>query len=593
MRPLTSALCYVLSLCVFFIVPAAADHHDSQGGIGGGLQVISDALRIELDRLCSDAEPADEHDFLREFCNLIRNRQSDFRQRVHNKLSELGNRISAIAPECAPPFYINWNEHLAKMRDALSNPQTNTQAHRKFIRGRLAVIESSINYQEKYAEDLCSHYRRHQNRITDLGQEREADWSLVARIVLAILKRNIERVAGDAVARFESERLEASRYRVYEMRGVIATTNPINNALGSLSGPLLSTGTAEEFIKRHYYVKRDGTVAFSLEGVPSFRRSPEGYEYEAVGNFVIRRNWSGATSDIGPAERYLSAVERHVQDAVTQKCQEWMSHPDIFEGRFLEEAPQEDDNDSARDRRIRLMLEKVFDGVEPAVICNPGETAIEARFRRAFDEVYGKREDEERMRFVEQYGARFQRMNWVGERMMDEVWIRQIMGSEAPMEEVRHLLEKYDREYKEGKARAEISYRDLEALREANAGKLAVAKVQAEGLLMQAIVEAEAQFKTEFAKLENAAREADKSREMTLLEIDRNHHAAMARIGADIEIALRNAETEVEVEIIRQRGKDKRAQLQADTELKKERVKRKGGILSSALRVLSVAYRNR
>ena len=592
MRPLTSALCYVLSLCVFFIVPAAADHHDSQRGIGGGPQVISDDFRIELDRLCSDAELADEHDFLREFCNLIRNRQSDFIQRVHNKLSELGNRISAIVPECAPPFYINWNEHLAKMRDALSNPQTAAQAHRKSIRGRLAVIESSISYQEHYAAQLCSHYIEHQKRITALGQERDADWRLVASVVPAILERNIERVANDALARFESERLEASRYHVYKIRHVVAATNSINNELHSLSGPLLLTGATEEFIKRHYYVKENGAVAFSLEGVPSFRQSLEGYEYEAVGNFVVRRKWSGDIDDISPAKRYLSVVAGYVQDAVTQACQKWMSHPDIFESRFFDEAPQGEVNDLVRGQ-MRLMLKKVLDGVEPAVICNPGETAIDARFRRAFDEVYEEREDEERMRFAELYGDRFQRMNWVGERIMDHVWIRQIMGSEAPMEEVVRLLKKYDQEYKEVRARGEIAYQELEALREANAGKLAVAKVQAEGLLMQAIVEAEAQFKTEFAKLESAAREADKSREMTLLEIDRNHHAAMARIGADIEIALRNAETEVEVEIIRQRGKDKRAQLQADTKLKKERVKRKGGILSSALRVLSVSYRNR
>ena len=520
--------------------------------------------------------------------HLIRNPQSDFIQGVHNKLSELGNRISAIAPECAPPFYMNWNEHLTKMRDALSNPQTTTQAHQKSIRGRLAVIESSISYQEHYAAQLCSHYIKHQKHITALGQERDADWRLVASVVPAILERNIERVANDALARFESERLEASRYHVYKIRHVVAATatNSINNELHSLTGPLLLTGATEEFIKRHYYVKENGAVAFSLEGVPSFRQSLEGYEYEAVGNFVVRRKWSGDIDDISPAKRYLSAVAGYVQDAVTQACQKWMSHPDIFESRFFDEVPQRDVNDLVRGQ-MRLMLKKVFDGVEPAVICNPGETAIDARFQRAFDEVYGEREDEERMRFAELYGDQFRRMNWVGERIMDHVWIRQIMGSEAPMEEVVRLLKKYDQEYEKQKARGEIAYQELEALREANAGKLAVAKVQADGLLMQAIVEVEAQVKTELAKLESAAREADKNREMTLLEIDRNHHAAMARIDADIGIALSGRKTELEVEIIRQRGEDRRAQLQADTELKKERIKRKGAILSSALSVFA------
>lgn len=478
----------------------------------------------------------------------------------------------------------------------MAPPPADIDTQRKNIQGQLAVVESSVAYQEVYARELCSHYRTHRDALATLERERKHEWPLFLDAIATGLD-TVGTVVDEALVHFEAEHATASAYRVYRLRELDPDLpNPGGTSVprGRDRSLLLSAG-GREFVSTYFSVQEDGAVTFSLNGVPSILRQADGYQYESIGDFVVRlQSQPDFLDDAGPATRYLSAVSAFLQTAVTRACHRWLSHLDVFQGRFFD-ALQEDIDAEVR-ARFRRVHTAILEGVASEVACRPGSSALAARSLRAVDELYDEREASEQRRYAQEYGQRFDRMNWVGQRTMDAIWIERILLSEAPMEEVRALLAQYDQEYQEAEAVRTRAYLELERLREANAHELAVAQEESRRALAQAADEAQWHYKEELLKLEGIRLQVTTNAKLAVetrqLELDAERAMALRAEEEKWRRAIFEANTELEREQLRQRAETERAQLEANTARLKARIDREGNILSAAARAIDSIFGN-
>ncbi len=259
----------------------------------------------------------------------------------------------------------------------------------------------------------------------------------------------------------------------------------------------------------------------------------------------------------------------YAQEALVSECQRWLADIDVFEGGFLD-AMQGGVDSRGRDR-MRLVLDRVLDGVaDSAAACQPGSRILPARLLRAFDQVYDARIAGAQEVFARQYGQRYDRINWVGERLMDAIWLEGALQGAAPAETIDRWRRQYDEEYTATVVRREIAFQELERLRLANETTMALAQEESKRLIAIATREATARHEVEQARLQSIRVQAEATRR----EAELASAAAIAEAELEsrtaIEVAKRNSRTASEVARIRSDGATKTA-----------RIERKGSVISS------------
>ena len=286
----------------------------------------------------------------------------------------------------------------------------------------------------------------------------------------------------------------------------------------------------------------------------------------------------------------------YVQDALTSECQRWLADADEFRGGFLAAMPG--DVESGVRRRLRSVLARVIgDSGDRVAACQPGSLILAERLQGAFDEVYDREAAQARGIFTVQYGERFDRINWVGERLMDAIWLEDALAGAAPEEMIASLRRQYDKEYGETIRRREVNFQELERLRLANAATMEEAKEESRRLITIATTEAVARHDEELIKLEgikeqaaatvrNAELAGNAAIRAAELDSETRLRAAELTFEQAIEHAILTGQTELEKARIEAGAKVTVANIERERDIKKARIERKGSTVSSIVRAI-------
>lgn len=550
---------------------------------------------------------------LRQVCNRLDDLESTLQvsgyvDDVEGRLTDLAGRIASIDIQCAPPFYANWNQQSRAIRRDLERtfgdlrdrtlPET-----RDAVEYRLVQLETSVGTQEDYARVLCGFLENHRDLMGTLTREREQEWTM-SQEALGSLRGSPARVASEALSRFQSSHPNASSFSIYRAIQRAARSHTAARQPVAASGPRetrllrqLGSPDIERFIAAYLSVT-DARVAPHLAGAGTVRDGGR-YTYQPIGDFVVQwRTADGENSardgladaaaapENGPAGRYLSTVAGYAQDALVSECQRWLADIDVFEGAFLD-ATQGKADYRVRDR-MRLILHRVLDGIgDPVAACRPGSRILPARLLRAFDQVYNDRIAEVQEVFARQYGQRFDRINWVGERLMDAIWLEGALDGAAPAETIDRWRTQYDDEYTRRQERREMAFQELERLRLANEATMALAQEESRRLIAIATREATARLEVEQVRLqgirvqaEATVREAELVSEAALAEADRESRTALEVAELDFRARLETARTDLERSRIEAEAKAAVESIRSGAAVKKARIERKASVFS-------------
>ena len=512
---------------------------------------------------------------------------------VERRLQSVEERIASIDRECAPPFYGNWTQQSRRVRAAAQRTygalrDRASQESNEEIEYLLVQFETSMGTQEQYAQVLCGLYDDHQAQLDALKRARERDW-FVLEEALASFRARVDSVVGEALQRFSGEHVEGDAFRVFRARD-LATIGGGGVSDAIRQGELVSvreSGAAEEFLVSHLFA-RNGRVDFRrAEG--SVREGGRNV-YDVVGDFVVqwRRDDGHGGSEERPAWTYLSLVGSYAEEVLASECLRWLSDFDEFEGGFVDAMPPDVGQDVRR--RMRMILRNVIGLSDVAAACRPGSRILSSRFRRAFDEVYDRSETEAQEFFGREYGRRFSRINWVGERIMDAIWLEDSLVGAAPQETIARWREEYDEEYAGREEQTDTAFRELERLRLANAATIAVAQEESRRLIAIASTEAAGRREQELVRLEGireqvtaTLRQAEIAAEMAGRAADLELEARMEEADLNFRARMVDAMTDLEKIIIANESKERIARIQSDAAIKKSRIERKTAIWSNAI----------
>lgn len=557
------------------------------------------SICVEAEREIDDDAQGPERDLdlaLRRVCNRSDDidsilQMSGYVEDVERRLTALADRIALIDSQCAPPFYANWNQQSRAVRRAVQTTfddlgHSTLAEARDAVEYRLAQLETSVGTQEDYAGVLCGFLENHRERMDTLTRELEQERTM-SQEALVPLRGSPARVVTEVLSAFQNSHPTASTFTVYEARERPSATTPVTNARQPVagSGPrdthlLRQLGTAgiERFIAAHLSVT-DGRVASHLARVGATRDGGR-HRYQPIGEFVVQwRTADGENSEDdalvdaapaaenGPAGRYVSILAGYAQEALVSECRRWLADIDVFEGGFLD-AMQSGTDYSVRER-MRLVLERVLDGIaDPVAACQPGSRILPTRLRRAVDQEHRDRIAEAREVFARQYGQRFDRINWVGERLMDAIWLEGALEGAAPKETIERWRTQYDEEYTKREERRELAFQELETLRLANDVTMRRAQEESRRLIAIATTEATARHQLERVRLEGIRRQAEAT--VRIAELDSAR--AIAEAELELQTAVEVGDTNEDIERIRSR-----------TAIKKSRIERKASMFSDIM----------